>query len=94
MYKEKARTRKSVNPFTIKKGFYISELHFGYDGLESDSDLAGPFKTLDRARAVFKKIVNESNLRSDYNHSIKGPTHSPNGYETPWYHFEKTWREA
>ena len=46
MYKEKARKGRSVNPFMIKKGFYISYLNMGIDGLESDSDIAGPFKTL------------------------------------------------
>jgi hypothetical protein len=103
MYKEKARTRKSVNPFTIKKGFYISELNIGIDGLESDSDIAGPFINLERARAVFKKIVTEDKYRNKaqivHNYAIKGPAHTPKDTSmfhsptTPWYHFEKTWRE-
>ena len=54
MYKEKARKKKDVNPFMIKKGFYITEMNMGHvpgDGYEliSTSDVAGPFKTLDRA---------------------------------------------
>ena len=61
MYKERARKR-DVNPFAIKKGFYITELNMGHvpgDGYEliSTSEIAGPFKTLDRAREVFKKII-------------------------------------
>ena len=98
MYKEKARKGRSVNPFMIKKGFYISYLNMGIDGLESDSDIAGPFKTLERARAIFKQIVTEDAYRNKaqivHNYAIKGPTHNPNGYETPWYHFEKHWSEA
>ena len=103
MYKEKARKGNSQNPWMIKKGFYITELNMGFvpgDGYEliSDSDIAGPFKTLERARAIFKKIVtddayrNKAQIVQDY--AIKGPTHSPDGYETPWYHFEKHWSEA
>jgi len=100
MYKLKARKSRSVNPFTIKKGFYITELNMGFvpgDGYEliSDSDIAGPFNTLERARAVFEAIMkSESDYMMPHNYSIKGPTHSPNGYETPWYHFEKHWSEA
>ena len=103
MYKETIRKRNSVNPFTIKKGFYISEWNMGIDGLESDSDIAGPFKTLERARAVFKKIVTEDDYRNKaqivHNYAIKGPTHTPKNASmfhsptTPWYHFEKNWRE-
>jgi len=35
---------------------------------------------------------NKAQIVHDY--AIKGPTHSPNGYETPWYHFEKHWSEV
>lgn len=90
MYKEKARKRKDINPFTIKKGFYITELNMGYlpgDGYEliSTSDVAGPFKSLDRAREIFKKIINGNKFRNEFDFGIVGPSHRPNGYETPWY---------
>tara|TARA_R100001015_G_C4605328_1_gene160342 strand:- start:992 stop:1300 length:309 start_codon:yes stop_codon:yes gene_type:complete len=90
MYKEKIRKRKDVNPFAIKKGFYITEMNMGMvpgDGYEliSTSDIAGPFKTLDRARAVFKKIVCGNKWRNHWDFGICGPEHRPNGYPTSWY---------
>ena len=97
MYKLKARKSRSVNPFTIKKGFYITEMNFGYvpgDGYEliSDSDIAGPFNTLERARAVFVAIMkSEADYMMPHNYSIKGPQRlidsvGGNGqYESPWY---------
>ncbi len=90
MYKEKARKKKDVNPYMIKKGFYITELNMGYlpgDGYEliSTSDVAGPFKSLDRAREIFKKIVNEVEFRNEWDFGIIGPNHKPSGYSTPWY---------
>ena len=96
MYKERARKR-DINPFAIKKGFYITELNMGHlpgDGYEliSTSELAGPFKTLDRAREIFKKIVCENKWRNHWDFDICGPAHRPNGYETPWYGFkERAW---
>ena len=59
------RYKGTPNPFLCKSGFYITELHMddvpgdGYE-LMSTTDLAGPFKTLDRAREVFKsKVIND-----------------------------------
>ena len=94
MYKEKARKKKDVNPFTIKKGYYITELNMGDipgDGYEliSTSDIAGPFKTLDRAREIFKKIVCGDKFRNHWDFGIVGPEHRPNGYPTPWYSFKE-----
>lgn len=94
MYKEKARKKKDVNPFMIKKGFYITEMNMGHvpgDGYEliSTSDVAGPFKTLDRARKIFKKIVCEVDYRNHWDFGIVGPKHRPSGYETPWYSFKE-----
>ena len=65
MYKERVRKR-DINPFAIKKGFYITEMNMGYlpgDGYEliSTSEIAGPFKTLDRAREIFKKLYVKTN---------------------------------
>ena len=93
MYKERPRKR-DVNPFAIKKGFYITELNMGMvpgDGYEliSTSEIAGPFKTLDRAREVFKKIICGDENRNHWDFDICGPTHRPNGYPTPWYGFKE-----
>ena len=96
MYKERTRKR-DINPFAIKKGFYITEMNMGHlpgDGYEliSTSELAGPFKTLDRARAVFRKIVCENKWRNHWDFDICGPEHRPHGYPTPWYGFkERAW---
>ena len=39
-----------------KKQFYITELHFGDDGLESYTDYSGPF-TLSKARYIMEKLM-------------------------------------
>ena len=82
-----------------KKEFYITELNMGMvpgDGYEliSTSDHAGPF-TLVKARRILEGMFkNPGAFINPYNYAIKGPTHNPNGYETPWYHFEKHWSEV
>lgn len=81
MYKERAR-KKDVNPFALKKGFHIVELHMGDvpgDGYEltSTSDIAGPFKSLERAREVFKKIICGDENRNHWDFDICGPEHRP-----------------
>ena len=69
----KTKYKQSPNPFLCKSGFYITELHMGDEELESTSDLAGPFKTLERAREVFKiKVINDPYL-NDYEFDIRGP---------------------
>ena len=82
MIKTKTKTEKrykgTPNPFLCKSGFYVTELNMGYvegDGYEliSTTDLAGPFKTLQRARQVFKdKVINDPYL-NDYEFDIRGP---------------------
>jgi len=69
----KTKYKQSPNPFLCKSGFYITELHMGDEELESTSDLAGPFKTLERAREVFKSKVTNDQFLSDYNFEIRGP---------------------
>ena len=72
------RHKQSPNPYLCKSGFYITELNMGFlpnDGykLLSTTDLAGPFKTLERAREVFKSKVTNDPYLSDYNFEIRGP---------------------
>ncbi len=74
----KKRYKGTPNPFLCKSGFYITELNMGFvpgDGYEliSTTDLAGPFKTLQRARQVFKdKVINDPYL-NDYEFDVRGP---------------------
>ena len=71
--KTETRYKGASNPFLCKSGFYITELHMGDDGLEMTVDLAGPFKTLDRAREVFKsKVINDEFL-NEWDFQIRGP---------------------
>jgi len=76
--KTEKRYKGSPNPFLCKSGFYITELHMGDvpgDGYElmSTTDLAGPFKTLQRAREVFKSKVIEDEFLNDWDFDIRGP---------------------
>ena len=78
MLKTEKRYKGTPNPYLCKSGFYITELHMGDvpgDGYElmSTTDLAGPFKTLERAREVFKSKVTNDQFLSDYNFEIRGP---------------------
>ena len=67
------RYKGTPNPFLCKSGFYVTELHMGVDGLEMTVDLAGPFKTLERAREVFKEKVINDEFLNEWNFSIRGP---------------------
>ena len=82
MIKTETKTEKkykaSPNPYLCKSGFYITELNMGYvpgDGYEliSTTDLAGPFKTLQRAREVFKIKVIKDEFLNEWDFSIRGP---------------------
>ena len=69
--KTEKRYKQSPNPYLCKSGFYITELNMGMmpnDGykLISTDDLAGPFKTLERAREVFKSKVIEDQFLNDW----------------------------
>ena len=49
-----------INPFLVKKGFYVSSMHWGDlpgDGFKliSSDVVAGPFKTAERAHEVMEK---------------------------------------
>ena len=71
--KTEKRYKGTPNPFLCKSGFYITELNMGDDGLESTSDLAGPFKTLQRAREVFKIKVIKDPYLNNWEFDIRGP---------------------
>ena len=72
------RYKGTPNPFLCKSGFYITELNMGFvegDGYElmSTTDLAGPFKTLKRAREVFKIKVIKDKFLNEWDFQIRGP---------------------
>ena len=74
----KTKYKQSPNPYLCKSGFYITELNMGFlpnDGykLISTTDLAGPFKTLQRAREVFKIKVIKDEFLNEWDFSIRGP---------------------
>ena len=76
--KTEKRYKGSPNPFLCKSGFYITELNMGFvpgDGYEliSTTDLAGPFKTLQRAREVFKIKVIKDPYLNNWEFDIRGP---------------------
>ena len=76
--KTETKYKGSPNPYLCKSGFYITELNMGYvpgDGYEliSTTDLAGPFKTLERAREVFKIKVSKDEFLNEWDFSIRGP---------------------
>tara|TARA_B100000886_G_scaffold339764_1_gene306234 strand:+ start:1204 stop:1458 length:255 start_codon:yes stop_codon:yes gene_type:complete len=82
---------RNINPYMVKKGYYISHLHFGElpgDGykLLDSTIIRGPFKTLDRAKEVFDKDFGDfSSFPNCGEYGINGPEHEPNGYPTIWY---------
>ena len=72
------RFKESPNPYLCKSGYYVTELNMGMvpgDGYEliSTTDLAGPFKTLQRAREVFKIKVSKDEFLNEWDFSIRGP---------------------
>ena len=78
MIKTETKYKASPNPYLCKSGYYVTEMYMGIipgDGykLISTTDLAGPFKSLERAREVFKeKVINDPYL-NDYEFDIRGP---------------------
>ena len=81
------RYKRSPNPYLCKSGFYIAELNMGimpgdsYKLISTD-DIAGPFKTLERAREVFKSKVIEDPLLNNWDFDIRGPADSTGSI---WY---------
>ena len=76
--KTEKRHKESPNPYLCKSGYYVTEMNMGYvpgDGYEliSTTDLAGPYKTLERAREVFKEKVIKDEFLNEWDFSIRGP---------------------
>ena len=76
--KTETKYKGSPNPYLCKSGYYVTELNMGMvpgDGYEliSTTDLAGPFKTLERAREVFKIKVSKDEFLNEWDFSIRGP---------------------
>ena len=69
-----------------KKQFYITELHFGDDGLESYTDYLGPF-TLNKARKTMERLLKGNDpWVNPYLLHIRGPRHSNSkGLPTEFY---------
>jgi len=69
-----------------KKQFYITELHFGDDGLESYTDYSGPF-TLNKARKTMERLLKGNDpWVNPYLLHIRGPRHSNSkGLPTEFY---------
>ena len=91
MIKTKTKTEKrykqSPNPYLCKSGYYVTELNMGTmpeEGykLISTTDLAGPFKTLERARKVFKEKVIKDPFLNEWDFDIRGPADSTGSI---WY---------
>ena len=86
------RTNKR-NPYLCKSGFYITEMNMGTipgDGykLISTEDIAGPFKDLQRAQKVYRRILH-GNIQPHF--GIRGPGHTDSSrfgisdVSTIWY---------
>ena len=89
---KKNKIKKEENYFLEKKYFYISELHMGFDGLESISDYQGPYNTLKTAQNAFKKYVMKDKFLNHWDYAIRGPNHTPKSIlphitptKTIWY---------
>ena len=76
--KTETKYKGSPNPYLCKSGYYVTEMYMGMvpgDGykLISTTDLAGPYKTLERAREVFKEKVINDEFLNEWDFSIRGP---------------------
>ena len=70
--------------------YYISELHMG--GVDCDyklmasTDCWGPFKSLSKARKMFKEKVYKDKNLNHWDYMIRGPRrHNGHGHLTEWY---------
>ncbi len=68
------------------KQFYITELHFGDDGLESYTDYSGPH-TLRKARSIMERLLKGNDpWVNPYVMDIRGPRHENKyGHRTEFY---------
>ena len=78
--------KQGVEMYKHKKQFYITELHFGDDGLESYTDHSGPH-TLNKARNIMEKLFkNPGQWINPYLMDIRGPRHENKyGHRTEFY---------
>ena len=84
----------------LEKDYYITEMHMGVipgDGYEliSTTDYAGPYKTLEKARKMFKKLVCKDKFLNHWDFIIRGPLHkivrTPTySHSTVYYNFKET----
>ena len=78
----------------LEKDYYITELHMGDipgDGYEliSTTDYAGPYKTLKKAREMFKKLICKDKFLNHWDFMIRGPRrYNAHGHLTEWYNFK------
>ena len=89
---------KYENTPHLEKDFFITEQYMGDvpgDGYEliSSTDYAGPYKTLEKAKKMFVKLVKKDKFLNDYDFMIRGPLHTierrPNyTHKTIWYNPE------
>ncbi len=74
--------------------YYVSELHMGDvpgDGYEliDYTDMFGPFKSLSKARKVFKEKVCKNKNLNHWDFMIRGPYRTNRmGHKTEWYNFK------
>ena len=78
----------------LEKDFYITEQYMGDvpgDGYEliSSTDYAGPYKTLEKAKKMFVKLVKKDKFLNEYDFIIRGPLHT--AYSIPNYTHKSTW---
>ena len=83
----------------LEKDYYITEMHMGDisgDGYEliSTTDYAGPYKTLKKAREMFKKLVCKDKFLNHWDFIIRGPLHkivrTPTySHSTVYYNFKE-----
>jgi len=86
---------KSEYPVHLEKNYYISELHMGDADLDfklmDHTDYAGPYKTLEEAQKMYKRLITNNKMFQHWNFTIRGPVHetervSGDGtYESIWY---------
>ena len=50
-------SRFNLNPYTCKKGFYLTDCEFDTDGLSTTIDRSGPYKSLENAKKAYTKAI-------------------------------------
>jgi hypothetical protein len=80
---------KTEYPVHLEKNFYISELHMGGSDLDfklmDHTDHAGPYKTLETAKKMYKRLISNNKMFNNWDFMIRGPEHQKSGYKSIWY---------